>query len=78
MPRRKNKSYSTGELNKLIDSVVHPLTRRDPEFWVVDTFLHGLVEQDPPLSARKFLKYTVPKLIQQQAAEAKRKTRKRH
>jgi hypothetical protein len=65
LPRKKGKSYSQGELNKLVDAAMHPLTRNDLTFWLVDGILHGIVEQNPDVSAKKFVKYDVPKIIQQ-------------
>lgn len=32
---------------------------------VLDGFLHGMVERNPPLSARKFLKHNMPMLIEE-------------
>jgi hypothetical protein len=65
LPRKKNLPYSPGELNKLIDATVHPLTRNDLPLWVVDGVLHGIVEQNPDVSVKKFVRYNVPKIIQQ-------------
>jgi len=55
--------YSKAELNKLIDSVIHPLAKEDPSLLILDGFLHSLVEQNPPLSVRKFLRYNLPRLV---------------
>ena len=55
--------YSKAELNKLIDAVIHPLAREDPSLLILDGFLHALVEQNPPLTVRKFLKYNLLRLI---------------
>ena len=70
---RKPKPYTTGELNKLIDSLIHPLSKTDERFIFVDGLLHGLVEKDPPKSIRKFMKYNLPKLIKQLKKKAKEK-----
>ena len=64
-PKRNPKSYTTGELNKLIDSLCHPLFKKDKGFMLVDGLLHGLVEQDPPTTIAKFIKYNLPTLIKQ-------------
>jgi hypothetical protein len=62
--RKKNKKqYSKGELNRLVDSVFHPLCDRSSAFMVADTVLHGLIEQNPKLTVRKFARYTLPKII---------------
>ena len=63
--KRKQRPYSKAELNKLIDALCHPLFETNKGYILVDGLLHGLVEQNPPLSLRKFIKYNLPKLIQQ-------------
>jgi len=73
--RRTKRLYSRGELNKLIDSLCHPLFKTDGGFVLVDGLLHGLVEQNPPSSIGKFIKYNLPALIQQLEKRKKRKAR---
>jgi hypothetical protein len=68
------KPYSKGELNKLIDSLIHPLSKTDKSFILVDGFLHGLVEQNPPASVKKFIKYNLPELIKQLEKTSKTNT----
>jgi len=64
--RRKRQSiYSKGEINRLIDSLLHPLFNLNPAFNIVDTILHSFVEQNPPESALKFLRYNMPLIIAQ-------------
>jgi hypothetical protein len=64
--RKKNKTeYSKGELNRMIDSVLHPLFGRSGAFMVVDTVLHGLVEQNPRETVGKFIRYNLPKIIEE-------------
>jgi hypothetical protein len=64
--RKKNKTeYSKGELNRVIDSVLHPLFGRSNAFIVLDTAAHGLVEQNPPETIRKFIRYSLPKIIEE-------------
>ena len=60
---KKQKPYSKGELNRLIDSLLHPLIDRNPAFIITDTILHGLVEQNPSETVVKFLRYNLPKII---------------
>jgi hypothetical protein len=63
---KKNKAdYTKGELNHMIDSVLHPLFSRSSAFMVVDTVLHSLVEQNPPETLRKFIRYNLPKIIKE-------------
>ena len=64
--RKKNrKSYSKGELNRLVDTIVHPLCDRGSVLMVADTMVHGLIEQNPKLTVRKFARYTLPKIIEE-------------
>jgi len=69
--RRRSKAartktiYTKGEINKLIDSLCHPLSKANPAMLILDGFLHGLVEMNPPQSARKFLKHNIPTLIEE-------------
>ena len=62
--------YSTGEKNKVIDSGVHPLIRVHPVFRLVDVLLHVLNEQNPGESLRKFIKYSLPELINELLGES--------
>ena len=63
MQRKRKASYTTGELNKVIDTICHPLFRDNPELIFIDGLLHAIVEQDPPLSLRKFIINNLPKLL---------------
>lgn len=63
MPRKRRKlPYSKGETNKLIDSLLHPWIKVYPPLIAVDGLLHGLVEQNPEESVRKFIRYSFPDL----------------
>jgi hypothetical protein len=53
------------ELNRLIDSLCHPLSKRDKGFILVDGLLHAMVEQNPPITVQKFIKYSLPKLLEE-------------
>ena len=61
----RRRTYTKGDVNKLIDSCLHPLARQNSQILILDGFLHALVEQDPPRSASKFLVYNLPKLVSQ-------------
>ena len=52
-----------GEINKLIDVLVHPLAEKDKSFIIVDGVLHALNERNPPQSLRKFIKYDLPEIL---------------
>jgi hypothetical protein len=64
---RRNKKrayhYTKGELNRAIDSLIHPLSKRNPTLIVLDVILHSLVEQKPTETAAKFIGYSLPQLI---------------
>jgi hypothetical protein len=61
----------------MIDSLCHPLAKVDKGFVLVDGILHGLVEQNPPVSVRKFVKFNLPLLIKQLKKEAKKQPKRR-
>ncbi len=61
----KHTPYSKGELNYLIDDLLHPLYATNEGFVLVEGVLHGLVELNPPKSARKFLKYNLPTIVKE-------------
>jgi hypothetical protein len=42
--------FTAGELNKLVDALLHPLIKRDPYFMILDGVLHSLAEHNPPKS----------------------------
>jgi len=67
--KRTRTIYTKGEINRLIDSLCHPLSKTSPAMLIIDGFLHGLVERNPPLSVRKFLKHNVPMLIEEAGRE---------
>lgn len=60
----KVKKITKGDLNKLIDILMHPYFEEHPTFTVIiDGLLHAMVEQDPDMSFRKFVKYNIPKIL---------------
>lgn len=63
--KKARKLYTKGELNKLIDSLCHPLFKANKDFILVDGLLHAMVEQDPPRTVKKFIKYNLPKLLKE-------------
>lgn len=71
--RRAAKPYTKGELNKFIDSVCHPLCKSQKGFILVDGLLHALVEQNPPESVKKFIKYNLPRITEQIRSETEEK-----
>jgi hypothetical protein len=63
--KSSGKPYTSGELNKLIDSLCHPLSKTNNGFILVDGVLHAIVERNPPVTIRKFIKYNLPEIIKQ-------------
>jgi hypothetical protein len=61
----KKRQYSKGELNRLIYDLLHSLYGRNPELVIVDAVLHGLVEQNPPETVVKFIRYSLPRIIRE-------------
>ena len=60
---KRRKHYSKGELNRLIDDLVHPLLDKRPELMMLDVVLPGFVEQNANETAAKFVRHSLPKLI---------------
>jgi hypothetical protein len=71
--RSLSRPYTTGELNKTIDSLLHPLVDLNPAFLVLDGVMHGIIEQDPPESVLKFIHHSLPKLVWQYVRSRRRK-----
>jgi hypothetical protein len=61
--RSLSRPYTTGELNKMVDALLHPLAERSPELLMLDGILHGIIERNPPESAAKFIQHNLPKLL---------------
>ena len=45
--------------------------KKTQEFMLVDGVFHAVVEQDPPASADKFVKYSLPKIMLQISEKSK-------
>ena len=76
LSKPKNKRilpYSKGDLNRLIDKAVHPLYRKNELFRVLDGLMHGIVEQDPLTSTKKFVIYNLPDLIKKASKRNRRR-----
>jgi len=59
---RKSRPYSAGQMNKLVDDLVHPFYKTSEWYRVADGLLHGLVEKNIRVSAKKFVKYNLPEI----------------
>jgi hypothetical protein len=42
--KRKRSPYTVGEINRLIDVLIHPLAEKDTSFILLDGVLHALNE----------------------------------
>jgi len=71
--KKSRKTFTTGQLNRVKDDLVHPLLKEDQNYIWVDGVLHGLVEQNPKLSMNKYVKYNVPKLLKTKRKPARLK-----
>jgi len=61
MPKtRKTKKVN---LNKLVDTLIHPYFDEYPAMILIDGLLHAMIEQNPNESLTKFIKYNLPKLL---------------
>jgi hypothetical protein len=66
MPKRKSEMpYTKSEINAIIDSLLHPWIDRYPWLISVDSLLHALNEGNPEESLRKFMKYNLPKVLEE-------------
>ena len=63
--KKTRRPYTRGQLNRLVDDLIHPFFKEDPSFVLVDGLLHGVVENDLPLTVKKFIKYDFPKLLKE-------------
>jgi hypothetical protein len=55
--------YSQGELNYIIDCLIHPFFKESEGFRLLDGLLHGLVERNPTMSLEKFVRYNLSPLM---------------
>ena len=67
--KKKGKVYTKGEINRLVDTLVHPLYKKTDVFRVLDGLLHAIVEEDAPTSIRKFFQYNLPDLMKKTTEE---------
>ena len=54
-----------GPVNKTIDRLLHPYFHQYPFLILIDGLLHGINEMDPATSIKKFVRYGLPKLIEE-------------
>jgi hypothetical protein len=61
--KKRRRKYSKGELDRLIDDLIHPLAVHRPELMILGTALRGFVEQNPRETEAKFGRHSLPKII---------------
>ncbi len=63
--RRRALPYSKGDLNNIIDDVLHPFAENETIMVLIDGLLHAIVEGKPSKSLVKFIKFNLPTIIAQ-------------
>jgi hypothetical protein len=56
--------YTPGELNRLVDAILHPLARHNPSLMLLDGLIHSVIEKNPKQSVVKFVQYDLPKVVE--------------
>jgi hypothetical protein len=67
--RNPRKVYTKGELNRIVDSLLHPFFDSNPTLIPIDALLHGLIEQNMSESTIKFIRYTLPKIVKKATSD---------
>ena len=77
--RKRKTPYSKGQLNFIIDSFLHPLAKKEAKIptLLLDTCLHALAEQNLKESYPKFLKYTLPEIIEEYTKPSRKKKKQK-
>ncbi|MGB9760804.1 MAG: hypothetical protein ACPLZG_13320 [Thermoproteota archaeon] len=72
MRPKKHKESEKAAWNRLIDAYFHPKFKgpNAANKIILDFFAHSLVEKNPEESKRKFIKYSLPKLIRANEKES--------
>lgn len=60
------KRLTKGEKNRLVDALLHPLAKGNAKIPVIlfDSIVHGFIERNPKVSMRKFVRYSLPKILE--------------
>ena len=75
--KRRGIKVTKGDLNRLIDDVLHRHFSENVAFVIVDGLLHAVVERNPDESLRKFVRFNVPVLVREMARKRRVKGRRR-
>ena len=57
--RKRYRFYTPGQINRLVDDLVHPFFRKNEAVRLLDGVLHALVEQNSEVSVQKFVRYNL-------------------
>lgn len=71
--RKRGVPYTKGQLNKIIDNLIHPHYEQNEGLRLLDALLHGVVEQDPLESLKKSIRYNLPDIIKKIRRKHRRK-----
>jgi hypothetical protein len=75
--KRKGSKVTKGELNRLIDALLHRHFSENVGFILLDGLLHAVVERSPEESALKFIRYNFPALIRHTALKKQGRGKRR-
>ena len=71
LPHKKRRSrgpspiYTRGEANKIVDSLTHPLIKKNKAFRIFDELAHVAIEKDLRESLIKFIRYSLPGIVRE-------------
>ena len=71
--KRRGIKVTKGDLNRLIDDILHRHFSENVGFVIVDGLLHAVVERNPDESIRKFVRFNVPVLVREMARKRRGK-----
>jgi hypothetical protein len=69
---KKRKKPTKGELNRIVDTLIHPYFKQYPFLIFVDGAAHALIEQDLRTSILKFVKYNGEPILRELLKRPKR------
>jgi hypothetical protein len=61
--RKRQVPYSKGQVNRLVDDLVHPWIEQNEWFILLDEAAHGIVEGNLEETIIKFARYRLPGLL---------------
>lgn len=75
--KRRGRKVTKGEVNRLIDAILHRRFSENVGFILLDGLLHAVVERSPEESVRKFVRYNVPALVRETVFKRRVKGKRR-